>query len=504
MAQDYAFGRDGVKAFKEALAKAYLKAKIIHEEYAPAATTDFTAPVGAHFRGAQGQGRAQGACDHLGRSRIQWWKIMGMDPERYGIEIAHGWQHLPVMKVLEELCRRRGRDLLLLWFPQEQDERLAGEGARKTLWPAAGFLYRGRIRAAMAVVDAIKKAGGTDTEKLIAAMEGMSFETPKGTMTFRKEDHQAMQNMYHFRIKQLKDQKNEWDLLELVREIPASRCRSRSRTSVKAGRCRAGLTRAGSERTQAPLIPRSLRHRISSMSESHSGEHPVLETHGLTIRFGGHVAVNHVSCAFRPDTLTAIVGPNGAGKTTYFNLISGQLRPTGGRVTLSARTSPPSGAAAHAGAASGGRSSSPTCSRNSRARKRAPGGAVARRHGAESFSVFWHHVELIERAEHYLHRVKLAERRGTLASALAHGDQRKLEVAILLALDPDLFMFDEPTAGMSVDEVPVILELIHESRARATRPYCWSSTKWTWSGRWPTASSCCIRASSSPTASRPR
>ena len=63
-------------------------------------------------------------------------------------------------------------------------------------------------------------------------------------------------------------------------------------------------------------------------------EHPVLETHGLTIRFGGHVAVDAVSCAFRPGTLTAIVGPNGAGKTTYFNLISGQLRATSGRVSL--------------------------------------------------------------------------------------------------------------------------------------------------------------------------
>ena len=72
-----------------------------------------------------------------------------------------------------------------------------------------------------AIVAGVKKAGGTDTEKLIAAMEGMSFETPKGTMTFRKEDHQAMQAMYHWRIK--KDQKSEWDLLELVREIPASR-----------------------------------------------------------------------------------------------------------------------------------------------------------------------------------------------------------------------------------------------------------------------------------------
>ncbi|MGZ5685804.1 MAG: ABC transporter substrate-binding protein, partial [Usitatibacter sp.] len=80
----------------------------------------------------------------------------------------------------------------------------------------------GGFTAATAVVAALKRAKSTDTEKLIAAMEGMDFETPKGHMTFRKEDHQAMQSMYHFRIKKEKDQKNEWDLLELVREIPAS------------------------------------------------------------------------------------------------------------------------------------------------------------------------------------------------------------------------------------------------------------------------------------------
>ncbi len=69
------------------------------------------------------------------------------------------------------------------------------------------------------MVEAIKKAGGTDTEKLIAAMEGMTFDSPKGPMTFRKEDHQALQSMYQFRIK--KTQASEWYLLDLVREIPA-------------------------------------------------------------------------------------------------------------------------------------------------------------------------------------------------------------------------------------------------------------------------------------------
>ena len=76
------------------------------------------------------------------------------------------------------------------------------------------------------------------------------------------------------------------------------------------------------------------------------------------------------------------------------------------------------------------------------------------------------HVELIEKAEHTLQRVGLADRRAAIASALPHGDQRKLEVAILLALEPSVFMFDEPTAGMSVDEVPVILELIERIKAQ--------------------------------------
>ena len=86
--------------------------------------------------------------------------------------------------------------------------------------------------------------------------------------------------------------------------------------------------------------------------------------------------------------------------------------------------------------------------------------------GLNLVSMWGRHVELIEKAEHFLARVSLAGRRTTLAAELAHGDQRKLEVAILLALEPDIFMFDEPTAGMSVDEVPVILDLIHEIKGQ--------------------------------------
>jgi branched-chain amino acid transport system ATP-binding protein len=194
--------------------------------------------------------------------------------------------------------------------------------------------------------------------------------------------------------------------------------------------------------------------------------HPVLETHALTIRFGGHVAVDAVSCAFRPGTLTAIVGPNGAGKTTYFNLISGQLRASAGRVSLYGEDISGLGAPQRTqrgiGRAFQLTSLFPRLSvlENVRLAVQARAGL-----GRDLWSMCGRHVELVEKAEHYLERVALAGRRELIAATLPHGDQRKLEVAILLALEPDVFMFDEPTAGMSVDEVPVILNLIQQIRA---------------------------------------
>ena len=221
LAQDYAFGRDGVKAFKEALAKANPKAKIIHEEYAPAATTDFTAPVERIFEALKDKpGRKVLAIIWAGPHPMV--KIMGMNPERYGIEIAPGGNILPVMKSWKNYAGVEGAIYYYYGFPKNKMNDWLVKEHEKRYGQPPDFFTAGGFAAAMAVVDGIKKAGGTDTEKLIAAMEGMSFKTPKGIMTFRKEDHQAMQAMYHFRIKKLKDQKGEWDLLDLVREIPAS------------------------------------------------------------------------------------------------------------------------------------------------------------------------------------------------------------------------------------------------------------------------------------------
>jgi len=199
-------------------------------------------------------------------------------------------------------------------------------------------------------------------------------------------------------------------------------------------------------------------------------EHPVLETRDLTIRFGGHVAVDAVSCRFFPGTLTAIVGPNGAGKTTYFNLISGQLPASDGQVLLYGEdvTKSPAPLRTRKGMGRAFQLTNLfpflTVLENVRLAVQARAGL-----GLNLFSMWNRHVELIERAEQYLERVALLERAKTLASELSHGDQRKLEVAILLALEPEIFMFDEPTAGMSVDEVPVILDLVHEIKAQKAK-----------------------------------
>jgi branched-chain amino acid transport system ATP-binding protein len=196
-------------------------------------------------------------------------------------------------------------------------------------------------------------------------------------------------------------------------------------------------------------------------------QQPILETRGLTIRFGGHVAVNEVSCSFHPGTLTAIVGPNGAGKTTYFNLVSGQLRPSAGRVLLYGEdiTGDPAPVRTRKGMGRAFQLTNlfPLLSVRENVRLAVQ---ARTRSGLNLFSMWSRHTDLIEKAEHYLGRVGLADRGSALASTLPHGDQRKLEVAMLLALEPDIFMFDEPTAGMSVDEVPVILGLIHDIKSQ--------------------------------------
>jgi branched-chain amino acid transport system ATP-binding protein len=190
---------------------------------------------------------------------------------------------------------------------------------------------------------------------------------------------------------------------------------------------------------------------------------PALSTRDLTIHFGGQYAVNAVSCDFHRGTLTAIVGPNGAGKTTYFNLISGQLRPSHGSVSLFGQDITRLGAA-HRTRLGLGRAfqlinlyPSLTVLENVRLAVQS-----VEQIRFDFLSIAARDARIHDEARHWLDRVKLTPRAGFPAAALSHGDQRKLEVAILLALKPQVLMFDEPTAGMSLDEIPTILDLIEE------------------------------------------
>jgi branched-chain amino acid transport system substrate-binding protein len=212
MAQDNAFGRDGVKAFRESLKKA----KLAHEEYLPGSTTDFTAGAQRLFDSLK---------DKPGRKIIfiLWaggnpFKIADLDPKRYGIEIATGGNILPAMTAYKNFPGMEGAAYYYFGIPKNPvNSWLVTEHYKRFKQPP-DFFTAGGMSAGIALVEALKKTGGaTDTEKLIGAMEGMSFESPKGKMTFRKEDHQAMQSMYHFKIKV--DPAFAWGVPELVREI---------------------------------------------------------------------------------------------------------------------------------------------------------------------------------------------------------------------------------------------------------------------------------------------
>ena len=199
-----------------------------------------------------------------------------------------------------------------------------------------------------------------------------------------------------------------------------------------------------------------------------------LATHDLTVRFGGHVAVNGVTCSFEPGTLTAIVGPNGAGKTTYFNLISGQLKATAGRVTLGGRDLSRASASQRTRAGLGRAFQLTnlfprlTVRENVRLAVQAAR-AGGHRRGLNLWTIWSDHADLLARADELLATIALQDKEDELVASLPHGDQRKLEVALLMALDPQVFMFDEPTAGMNAAEAPVILDLIRRLKADRTK-----------------------------------
>lgn len=196
----------------------------------------------------------------------------------------------------------------------------------------------------------------------------------------------------------------------------------------------------------------------------------IIETKDVTIQFGGHTAVDHVSLSIPEKEFKSIIGPNGAGKTTFFNLLSGQLKPTKGKVFYKGQDisalSPAKRTKLGIGRSFQLTNIFPnlTVLENVRLAVQAKENIL--------YSIFRHYKHFLKLEEHALEclkQVHLSHKSGSTASSLAHGEKRKLEIAILLALDPDLLLLDEPTAGMSLEEVPAIIEVIKEIRDRRDR-----------------------------------
>jgi branched-chain amino acid transport system substrate-binding protein len=214
---DTAFGRDGVKAFTTALTSLRPKAKVVAEEYAAGNTADFT-PFAERLFNALKDKPGKRIIGFIWAGPHPMAKFVDMKPERFNITLAPGGNILPVMNAWKAFAGAEGGIYYYYDFPKNPvNDWLKAEYQKRYNAPP-DFFVAGGFAAASAVVAALTKAGSTDTEKLIAAMEGLTFDTPKGSMTFRKEDHQALQEMYHWRIK--KDGKDN-DMLELIATIPA-------------------------------------------------------------------------------------------------------------------------------------------------------------------------------------------------------------------------------------------------------------------------------------------
>lgn len=191
----------------------------------------------------------------------------------------------------------------------------------------------------------------------------------------------------------------------------------------------------------------------------------ILETDNVTKKFGGLIAVDSVSIDFPKGVIKAIIGPNGAGKTTLFNLLSGVLAPTSGQIFYKGEeiTKLPPQDRSQQGISRSFQLtqvfSALTALENVRIAAQSRGGSavtynvLSRAEGYEDF---------IRKGREILDRVNLSHAYTTRAGDLTRADQRKLDVAIALATEPDLLLLDEPTAGMAVEEIPEILGIIRD------------------------------------------
>lgn len=217
LAEDYAFGRDGIAAFKTALDGS--GATIVTEEYTPQGTTDFTAATERMFNALKDKEGRKVILIYVAGGGDPMGKILAMQPERHGIEISTGGHILPVLPTYKRAPGMEGAIYYYYEMPKNPVNEWLVTTHQERFDGPPDFFTAGGMAAALAVVKALETADEWETEALITAMEGMSWETPKGTMTFRPEDHQALQSMYHFKIRV--DDDVAWAIPDLVREITA-------------------------------------------------------------------------------------------------------------------------------------------------------------------------------------------------------------------------------------------------------------------------------------------
>src|SRR5262249_36574867 len=195
--RDTACGRDGVAAFREALAAMRPSVKIVAEEYAAGNPADF-APFAERLFNALKDKPGKRIIGFIWAGPHPLAKFVDMKPERFGITLFPGGNILPVMNSWKQFVGTEGGIYYYYDFPKNPMNDWLKSEYQKRFNNPPDFFVAGGFAAAAAVVASLQKAGSTDTEKLIAAMEGLSFDTPKGQMIFRKEDHQALQEMYAF------------------------------------------------------------------------------------------------------------------------------------------------------------------------------------------------------------------------------------------------------------------------------------------------------------------
>ncbi|PFG07112.1 substrate-binding domain-containing protein [Bacillus sp. es.034] len=211
LAPDYSFGRDGVAAFKEAAEK--LGAEIVLEEYADPAATDFTSNI---------QKVIDSKPDYLfviwAGANSPWNQIADMKLQEKGIKISTGAPDIAALSAMEPLVGMEGFSVYYHELPDNKINDWLVEEHQKKYDEVPDLFTPGGMSSAISIVEAIKKTeGDLDADTLIDTMEGMSFETPKGTMTFREEDHQALQTLYAIKLE--KKEGVPYPVPVLIREL---------------------------------------------------------------------------------------------------------------------------------------------------------------------------------------------------------------------------------------------------------------------------------------------